>query len=260
MRKIDIGPGGGSVIVRERHQGRPGTLIRYVQRNSRTHRLEGGSKLKFTMNLEQEELRFTQAEQLLAELGKATPTAARAAAEKAREKTIAAAATKVNPPAQGSAFKTDRELQIQLGQAAKVQAIGQRLKRFWQRNGPGKPQHRSNVATGVSTTDISAVAVATHLSAVARTLSAVAVTTTYRRWLSGDVFSRQLCGTWTGPQQQGSSWTCGEERKALRPCPVPGGHIPRQTRREPPRAGEGGGGRGATACLIPAADVIPPPG
>ncbi len=28
------------------------------------------------MNLEQEELRFTQAEQLLAELGKATPTAA----------------------------------------------------------------------------------------------------------------------------------------------------------------------------------------
>ncbi len=28
------------------------------------------------------------------------------------------------------------------------------------------------------------------------------------------VSSRQLCGTGTGPQQQGSSWTCGEERNA----------------------------------------------
>jgi len=26
-----------------------------------------------------------------------------------------------------------------------------------------------------------------------------------------------------GPQQQGSPGTCGEERKALRPCPVPEG-------------------------------------
>ncbi len=34
---------------------------------------------------------------------------------------------------------------------------------------------------------------------------------------------RQLWGTGTGPQQQGSSWTCGEERNALRPCPVPEG-------------------------------------
>ncbi len=33
---------------------------------------------------------------------------------------------------------------------------------------------------------------------------------------------RQLCGTWMGPQQQGSPWTCGEERKALRPAPGAG--------------------------------------
>ncbi|GFE80812.1 transcription-repair-coupling factor [Steroidobacter agaridevorans] len=98
LRKIDIGPGGGSVTFESDTKVEPGTLIRYVQRNSRTHRLEGGNKLKFTLNMEQEELRFTQAEQLLAELGKATPTAAELAAEKAREKTIAAAATKVNPP------------------------------------------------------------------------------------------------------------------------------------------------------------------
>jgi transcription-repair coupling factor (superfamily II helicase) len=98
LRKIDVGPGGGSVTFEGDTKVEPGTLIRFVQRNSRTHRLDGGNKLKFTMNLEQEELRFTQVELLLAELSKATPTAAELAAEKAREKTIAAAATKANPP------------------------------------------------------------------------------------------------------------------------------------------------------------------
>lgn len=98
LRKINVGPGGGSVTFEGDTKVEPGTLIRFVQRNSRTHRLDGGTKLKFTMNLEQEELRFTQVEQLLSELSKATPTAAELAAEKAREKTIAAAATKANPP------------------------------------------------------------------------------------------------------------------------------------------------------------------
>src|SRR5688572_11350159 len=98
LRKIDVGPGGGSVTFEGDTKVEPGTLIRFVQRNSRTHRLDGGNKLKFTMNLEQEELRFSQVEQLLAELGKATPTASELAAEKAREKTIATAATKANPP------------------------------------------------------------------------------------------------------------------------------------------------------------------
>ena len=37
------------------------------------------------------------------------------------------------------------------------------------------------------------------------------------------ISSRRLCDTWTGSQQQGSSWTCGEERNALRPSPAPGG-------------------------------------
>lgn len=98
LRKMNVGPGGGSVTFEGDTKVEPGTLIRFVQRNSRTHRLDGGTKLKFTMNLEQEELRFTQVEQLLSELSKATPTAAELAAEKAREKTIAAAATKANPP------------------------------------------------------------------------------------------------------------------------------------------------------------------
>jgi len=40
------------------------------------------------------------------------------------------------------------------------------------------------------------------------------------------VFSRQLCGTWTEPQQQGSPGTCGEERRALRPAPGAGRRQP----------------------------------
>lgn len=96
LRKIDIGPGGGSVTFDSDTKVEPGTLIRYVQRNSRTHRLEGGNKLRFTMNLEQEDLRFTAVEQLLAELGRTTPTAGEKAAEKAREQAIAAAVAKTN--------------------------------------------------------------------------------------------------------------------------------------------------------------------
>jgi len=47
------------------------------------------------------------------------------------------------------------------------------------------------------------------------------------------VFSRQLCGTWTGPQQQGSPGTCGEERRALRPAPGAGRRHPTLALRAP---------------------------
>ncbi|HEY0942696.1 MAG TPA: transcription-repair coupling factor [Steroidobacter sp.] len=99
LRKIDVGPGGGSVTFESDTKVEPGALIRYVQRNSRTHRLEGGNKLRFTTNLEQEELRFTAVEQLLSELSKSTPTAAELEAERKREKVIAAAAAKTSQPA-----------------------------------------------------------------------------------------------------------------------------------------------------------------
>lgn len=94
LRKIDVGPGGGSVTFESDTKVEPGALIRFVQRNSRTHRLEGGSKLKFTLKLEQDELRFTAVEQLLSELSRTAPTASEKAAEQAREKAIAAAAGK----------------------------------------------------------------------------------------------------------------------------------------------------------------------
>jgi transcription-repair coupling factor (superfamily II helicase) len=85
LRKIDIGPGGGSVTFERDTRVEPATLIRYVQLNSRTHKLEGGIKLKFTLRLEQDEQRFAAAEQLLEELKKPAPQpAARPDKQRAR--------------------------------------------------------------------------------------------------------------------------------------------------------------------------------
>ncbi|HEX2493876.1 MAG TPA: transcription-repair coupling factor [Steroidobacter sp.] len=81
LRKIDVGPAGGSVTFEQHAQVDPATLIRYVQQNARTHRLEGGVKLKFTLNLEKEELRLATVEQLLNELAR-KPAASRPQADK----------------------------------------------------------------------------------------------------------------------------------------------------------------------------------
>jgi transcription-repair coupling factor (superfamily II helicase) len=70
LRKIDVGPGGGSVTFERDTRVEPATLIRYVQQHSRTHRLEGGTKLRFTLKLEKDEQRFAAVEQLLEALQK----------------------------------------------------------------------------------------------------------------------------------------------------------------------------------------------
>ena len=75
LRKIDVGPGGGSATFERDTRVEPATLIRYVQQNSRTHRLEGGTKLRFTVKLEKDEQRFAAVEQLLEALQK--PAAAK---------------------------------------------------------------------------------------------------------------------------------------------------------------------------------------
>ena len=82
LRKIDIGTTGGSVTFDPDTRVEPGTLIRYVQQNNRTHRLEGGTKLRFTLPLEQDEKRFVAAEQLLEALQKAPVAAPPAKAAK----------------------------------------------------------------------------------------------------------------------------------------------------------------------------------
>jgi transcription-repair coupling factor (superfamily II helicase) len=76
LRKMDIGPGGGSVTFESDTRVDPGVLIRYVQQNARTHRLEGGVKLRFTLKLETEERRFETAQQLIDALGSKPPPAA----------------------------------------------------------------------------------------------------------------------------------------------------------------------------------------
>jgi transcription-repair coupling factor (superfamily II helicase) len=75
LRKVDVGPGGGSVTFERDTRVEPATLIRYVQQHSRTHRLEGGTKLRFTLQLEQDEQRFAAVERLLEDLKK--PAAAK---------------------------------------------------------------------------------------------------------------------------------------------------------------------------------------
>ncbi|HVF16773.1 MAG TPA: hypothetical protein VNA21_07665, partial [Steroidobacteraceae bacterium] len=54
----------------------PGVLIRYVQQNSRTHRLDGGTKLRFTLSLEKDEKRFEAVQTLLDALTKPAPAPA----------------------------------------------------------------------------------------------------------------------------------------------------------------------------------------
>jgi transcription-repair coupling factor (superfamily II helicase) len=70
LRKIDVGPGGGSVTFDPDTRVDPGALIRYVQQHSRTHRLDGGAKLRFTKNLEADEERFAAIEELLQALSR----------------------------------------------------------------------------------------------------------------------------------------------------------------------------------------------
>jgi transcription-repair coupling factor (superfamily II helicase) len=73
LRKIDVGPGGGSVTFEPDTRVHPGTLIRFVQQHSRTHRLDGGSKLRFTLSLEQDEKRFEAVQALVDALAKPPP-------------------------------------------------------------------------------------------------------------------------------------------------------------------------------------------
>jgi transcription-repair coupling factor (superfamily II helicase) len=75
LRKIDVGPGGGSITFDPDTRVDPGVLIRYVQQNSRTHRLDGGTKLRFTLSLEKDERRFEAVQAVLDALAKPAPAA-----------------------------------------------------------------------------------------------------------------------------------------------------------------------------------------
>ncbi len=68
LRKLDLGPGGGSVVFDADTKVNPATLIRFVQQRAKTHRFDGPQKLRFTEQLDKDEERFVAAELLLAAL------------------------------------------------------------------------------------------------------------------------------------------------------------------------------------------------
>ncbi|NLG77059.1 MAG: transcription-repair coupling factor, partial [Xanthomonadaceae bacterium] len=78
LRKIDVGPGGGSVTFEHDTQVEPAVLIKYVQQHSRTHRLDGGTKLRFSLSLEKEEERFAAVQELIEALSRKAPPIAEA--------------------------------------------------------------------------------------------------------------------------------------------------------------------------------------
>jgi transcription-repair coupling factor (superfamily II helicase) len=71
VRRLDLGPQGGSVTFEERARIEPATIVRLIQKYPREYRLEGPLKLRVTRALPSEKERFDYAEGLLKRLGEA---------------------------------------------------------------------------------------------------------------------------------------------------------------------------------------------
>jgi transcription-repair coupling factor (superfamily II helicase) len=76
VRRLDIGPQGGTVTFEERNSIDSGTVVRMVQKGARDYRLEGPLKMRLLRQLPTEEQRFVFAEALLKLLGEKAPAAA----------------------------------------------------------------------------------------------------------------------------------------------------------------------------------------
>ena len=51
IRKLELGPNGGRVIFRDKPDVEPMTILRLIQRQPRTYKLDGQDKLRVTMEL-----------------------------------------------------------------------------------------------------------------------------------------------------------------------------------------------------------------
>jgi transcription-repair coupling factor (superfamily II helicase) len=71
VRRLDLGPQGGSVSFEERARIDPATVVRLIQRQAREYRLDGPLKLRVTRQLATESQRFEYAAELLKRLGEA---------------------------------------------------------------------------------------------------------------------------------------------------------------------------------------------
>jgi transcription-repair coupling factor (superfamily II helicase) len=65
VRRLDVGPQGGSVTFEERNSIDPATVVRMVQKGARDYRLEGPLKMRLMRQLPTEENRFVFADALL---------------------------------------------------------------------------------------------------------------------------------------------------------------------------------------------------
>ena len=72
IRKIEAGPVGGRIHFGPDTPVEPITVIRLIQTKPNTYRLDGQDRLRFTMDLEDREERFTEVEALLARLSGAS--------------------------------------------------------------------------------------------------------------------------------------------------------------------------------------------
>ncbi|HKD54113.1 MAG TPA: TRCF domain-containing protein, partial [Steroidobacteraceae bacterium] len=68
VRRLDLGPTGGTVLFEERASVDPATVVRLIQKSSRELRLEGPLKLRISRALPAENARFEFATQLLQRL------------------------------------------------------------------------------------------------------------------------------------------------------------------------------------------------
>jgi transcription-repair coupling factor (superfamily II helicase) len=71
VRRLDLGPQGGSVTFEERTPVEPASLVRLIQRGAREYRLDGPLKLRVSRPLATESARFEFAGELLRRLGEA---------------------------------------------------------------------------------------------------------------------------------------------------------------------------------------------
>jgi transcription-repair coupling factor (superfamily II helicase) len=69
VRRLDLGPQGGSVLFEERSAIDPATVVRLIQKSAREYRLDGPLKLRVSRQLPAESARFEFAAQLLKRLG-----------------------------------------------------------------------------------------------------------------------------------------------------------------------------------------------
>ena len=68
IRRMELGPQGGSVLFEERNQVDPLAVIELIQKFARDYRMEGPLKLRISQTLSQPAKRFAFADMLLGRL------------------------------------------------------------------------------------------------------------------------------------------------------------------------------------------------